>query len=197
MDSREISERDAQLVRAIEEEGLSTFTFDGLRRLTGSHPETLSRSLGRLEDEGVVAKSPDGYVVASKVGKVRGVAPQTQSEGRVQILRTYLPVGVSASSVVDALRGRWFDRMRWIGMADAEGGVVLKWLAEDGSSIMDVKLTDGEMEIEARIEKEGEVAGAVMAAHQLVARISRMYARPRASGRQATMRVGLFRPYAM
>lgn len=42
------SERDSDVLSLIEEEGLTVFTFDGLKRRTGIHPETLSRILSRL-----------------------------------------------------------------------------------------------------------------------------------------------------
>ena len=40
-----LSERDADVLALIETEDLATFTFDGLKRRTGLHPETLSRIL--------------------------------------------------------------------------------------------------------------------------------------------------------
>ena len=49
----QLRDRDAEIVKTIEEEGLSVFTFDGLRRITGTHPETLSRTLERLEADGM------------------------------------------------------------------------------------------------------------------------------------------------
>ena len=70
-----ISPRDAEVVRTIEEEGLSVFTFDGLRRITGAHPETLSRSLERLEDGGILVKSPEGYSVTDKAKESFGLRP--------------------------------------------------------------------------------------------------------------------------
>ena len=40
-----LSERDADVLALIETEDLAIFTFDGLKRRTGLHPETLSRIL--------------------------------------------------------------------------------------------------------------------------------------------------------
>jgi len=52
-----LSERDADILALIETEDLSTFTFDGLKRRTGLHPETLSRILSRLEQKASLKKS--------------------------------------------------------------------------------------------------------------------------------------------
>ena len=61
-----LSERDADVLALIENEDLAIFTFDGLKRRTGLHSETLSRILSRLEEEGIVKKEPEGYRVSPK-----------------------------------------------------------------------------------------------------------------------------------
>ena len=69
--SYSFSERDTDILSLIEEEGLTLFTFDGLKRRTGLHPETLSRILSRLEEEGIVKKGPEGYTVTPKITKLK------------------------------------------------------------------------------------------------------------------------------
>ena len=61
-----LSERDADVLALIETEDLATFTFDGLKRRTGLHSETLSRILSRLEEEGIIKKEHTGYRVTPK-----------------------------------------------------------------------------------------------------------------------------------
>lgn len=195
-DGYEVTSRDAEVVRAISEEELSLFTFDGLRRLTGAHPETLSRSLERLEEDGFVVRSTDGYVVTERA---RELFVQKQVSGdtkHVPILHTFLPYDTSGSKIVSALRGRWFDVVRWVGMADAEDGYVMKWVTEDGSSLIDVRISGGELEVDAKISKDSDLPNAIRAAHQLMGRISRLYGSPRPGSKVALMRIGYF-PYAM
>jgi DNA-binding transcriptional ArsR family regulator len=193
----ELSEKDAEVVRMIEEEGLSVFTFDGLRRITGAHPETLSRALERLEEDGMVVRSPDGYSTTDKAKGAVSMRPAFESGKRVPILRTFLPYGASAGVIVSALKGRWFDRMRWVGMAESEDGVVMKWVTDDGATLIDAKFSAGQLEVEARIKDEAALSGAVRAAHQLIGRISRLYSSTRPGGRPMLMQIGYFRPYAM
>jgi DNA-binding transcriptional ArsR family regulator len=184
-------------VRTIEEEGLSVFTFDGLRRITGAHPETLSRSLGRLEDGGLVVKSPEGYSVTEKAREALALRPAYGGGRRVPILHTFLPYEASTGTIVSALKGRWFDTIRWVGMAETEEGLVMKWVTEDGAAMIDAKFSAGQLDIDAKVAKDSDLPKAVRAAHQLMGRISRLYSSPRPGAKLALMRIGYFTPYAM
>ena len=66
-----LSERDADVLALIETEDLATFTFDGLKRRTGLHSETLSRILSHLEEEGIVKKEHEGYRVNPKITELK------------------------------------------------------------------------------------------------------------------------------
>ncbi|MDG6902819.1 MAG: hypothetical protein JRM80_12795 [Nitrososphaerota archaeon] len=190
----DVSPRDTDVVRAIEEEELSLFTFDGLRRITGSHPETLSRTLDRLEEGGIVVRTPDGYAVTGKAKEAFGLRPANTGPRTFTILHTYLPYDASAGKIVAALRGRWFDNIRWVGMSSQDEGVVMKWVTDDGTAIIDARFASGELDIEARVASDSDLPKAVRAAHQLVGRISRLYSSPRPGSRVALMQIGRFTP---
>ncbi|MDA4125489.1 MAG: hypothetical protein OK438_08630 [Thaumarchaeota archaeon] len=192
-----LSDRDTEVVQMIEEEGLSVFTFDGLRRITGVHPETLSRALERLEEKGMVVRSPEGYSTTDKAKKMVVLRPAYASGRKVPILHTFLPYGASMRTIVSALKGRWFDRMRWVGMADGDEGVVMKWITDDGSALIDARFWDGQLDVEARVKNEGDLPKAVRAAHQIIGRISKLYSSPRPGSRHMLMQIGYFVPYAM
>jgi len=185
------------VVRTIEEEGLSVFTFDGLRRITGTHPETLSRSLERLEADGIVMRSPEGYSLTGKARETSDLSPAAAGAKRVPILHTFLPYDASAATIVAALKGRWFDTIRWVGMAESEDAIVMKWVTEDGSALVDARFSGDQLDIDAKVTKEADLPKAVRAAHQLMGRISRLYSSSRPSSRAAFMRIGYFTPYAM
>ena len=192
-----VSPRDAEVVRAIEEEELTVFTFDGLRRITGAHPETLSRSLERLEDGGLVVRSPEGYSVTDKAKESFAARPAYGGAKKVPILHTFLPYEASVKTIVSALKGRWFDTIRWVGMAEADDGLVMKWVTEDGTATIDARFSAGQLDIDAKVANEADLPKAIRAAHQLLGRISRLYASPRPGARPALMRIGYFTPYAM
>src|SRR3989442_15875500 len=85
------SERDGAVLNFIEEEELTGFTFDGLRRKTGTHPETLSRILGRLQEDGIVEAASDGYRVTEKARGGMVMHPLRNAPSRFPLLRTLLP----------------------------------------------------------------------------------------------------------
>src|ERR1039457_1806999 len=87
-DDPPFSERDAEVLRLLGQEELMGFSFEGLRRKLGTHSETLSRILHRLEEQMILEKTPDGYHVTHKGKEVMGIKPlvsSSESQHRVTI----------------------------------------------------------------------------------------------------------------
>lgn len=180
----DITPRDSNILQAIQEEGLMVFTFDGLRRLLGVHQETLSRVLDRLEAAGLVEKAPDGYRLTSEAQTF--ARPLSSDIARVPIVQALLPEDVLVGRMVEALKGRWFGRLRWVGYSETQDGMVLKWVTDDDGVLVGARFADPYLTIEAKIDDGKEIASAVKASHQLLGYISRLYNRPRKTGRFAS-----------
>ncbi len=189
--------RDAEVLRAIDDERLVAFTFDGLRRITRAHPETLSRTLERLEESGAIVRSPEGYTTSGRARGPLPLRPAPAGSKGVPILHTYLPYPASAAQIAAALKGRWFDNARWVGMAEVEDGFVMKWVTDDGTALIDAKFSSGQLDIEAKISQDSDLPKAVRAAHQLVGKISKLYGGTRPGSRVAFTRLGYIAPTAM
>ncbi|MDG6949074.1 MAG: hypothetical protein JRM77_04340 [Nitrososphaerota archaeon] len=189
--------RDAEVLRTIEDERLAVFTFDGLRRITRAHPETLSRALERLEESGMIVRSPGGYTLAERTKEALSFRSADAGSKSIPILHTFLPYPASAGKIAGALKGRWFDNARWVGMAEVEDGFVMKWVTDDGTALIDAKFSLSQLDIEAKVSHDSDLPKAVRAAHQLVARISRLYGGTRPGSRTAFMRLGYVAPTAM
>src|SRR5260370_245384 len=65
-DESNLTPRDTGVLQTVMEEGLTVFTFDGLKRLTGLHQEKLSRIIDRLEEEGLLEKVDEGYRITRR-----------------------------------------------------------------------------------------------------------------------------------
>jgi DNA-binding Lrp family transcriptional regulator len=170
-----MGQRDMEVMQFIAEEGLLGFTFEGLKRRLGTHPETLSRILDRLEEQHILEKTERGYQVTHRGREVGGMRQLSASEARVTLLKTLLPHVDSPRDAVLQLRGRWFGALRWLGYSDDERGVSMKWVTDDGAIQVDAIFSNGELTIEGRIREGKNLTDAIKAAHQLVGYISKVY----------------------
>jgi len=185
-DSSYLSQRDTEVLSLLEQEDLTAFTFDGLKRRLGLHQETLSRILTRLEDEGIIKKEASGYRVTPRIESMK-LAPADAKEENVPLLQTYLPSNTQVQRLITNLRGKWFGLLRWFGLSENEKGVALKWVTEDGGIQIDAVIADSVLTIEAKFLRENNLNTALSASYQLMGHISTL-----CSGSASAKHVGFF-----
>lgn len=123
--------------------------FSGLRRVLHAHPESLSRSLRRLEREGRIERSSEGY-------RVVGRASDGSSEGPPEIrpiAHVDLPPGTVADAVLGRLSGRWFGSLRWVGVVEGPRGRLFAWARRDGTGYVLLGIHRGALRVYVRSEK--------------------------------------------
>src|SRR5437870_12747376 len=108
----DLTPRDSNILHAIQDEGLTVFAFDGLKRMLGVHQEKLSRVLDRLEDEGLLEKVPEGYSVTLRGSEL---IPRSlnSAQPRIPIVQSLLPQDIDLGRIISGLKGRWFGSLRW------------------------------------------------------------------------------------
>jgi DNA-binding Lrp family transcriptional regulator len=168
-----LSERDTNLLELIETEDLATFTFDGIKRRTGLHSETLSRILSRLEEEGIIKKGPDGYRVQPKITELR-VHNSHKENAATLLIQTYLPSDLLIPQLVMGLKGKWFGLLRWFGVAENSQVITLKWITEDGGIQISAQIEGTALNIEAKFLTTNNLDLALKAAYQLMSLIGKI-----------------------
>ena len=164
----------AELAR--EEDGRTA--FQGLRRRLGLHQQALTRTLRRLERQGVVEHDRDGYALTGQGhAALRGRAPlASPRRGDVlPLLQALLPPTVTAEDVADRLARRWFRDLRWYGRAEGPAGTTLSWLTVDRGLLVRVRFQAGMAALEVEVPP-GERLQAFPAAQAVLRAISDLYA---------------------
>ena len=186
----ELTPRDSNILQAIQEEGLTVFAFDGLKRLLGVHQEMLSRVLDRLEDEGLVEKVSEGYRLTVR-GNQQAPRPLSSTQPRIPIVQSLLPHDIDVQRIIAGLKGSWFGSLRWLGYSQTDEGLILKWITEEDNIQIDAKFTENYLSIDAKVGEEKDVSKAVKASHQLMGHISQLYGGPK-RGRNLLTPVSFF-----
>ena len=172
-----IGDRDSDILAFLSQEDFTFFTFEGIKRRLGLHPETLSRILNRLEQEGIVKKTNEGYTVTREIAKHLKLHQTNTNESRVSLLQTFLPSDISVQQLISGLRGKWFGLLRWLGLSETNENVTLKWITEDGDIQIDAKITETQLTIEAKFLHRTNLNRALKAAYQLMAYIGKLCSR--------------------
>ena len=129
--------------------------FSGLRRVLQAHPESLSRSLRRLEREGRIERSTDGYrAIGGRSGR-----PTKESFDLHSIAAVDLPPGTVAASVLGRLSGRWFGSLRWVGIVGGPKGRLLAWARRDGAGYVLLGIDRDVLRVYVRDEDSGDDEG--------------------------------------
>jgi hypothetical protein len=186
-----LSERDADVLSLIETEDLASFTFDGLKRRTGLHSETLSRILSRLEEEGIIKKVSEGYKVTPKITELKLHQPHKEVP-TTPLIQTFLPSDLLTQQLILNLKGKWFGSLRWLGISENNQGVTLKWITEDGGIQIAANIQGTALNIEAKFLTNNNVDLALKASYQLMSLIGKVAISSQASRQMTAQHVAYF-----
>jgi hypothetical protein len=129
--------------------------FSGLRRNLRAHPESLARALRRLEREGLIDHSSEGYQALTAPGSVGSVDGATLRP----VARIDVPLGLQPEAILARLTGRWFGGLRWVGVVERPPQRLLAWAHRDGSGTVLLGVHRGALRIYTTSERDPADAG--------------------------------------
>ncbi|MHB1908880.1 MAG: hypothetical protein ACYCQJ_08410 [Nitrososphaerales archaeon] len=157
----------------------SAISFQGIRRKLGLHQETLSRSLHRLERDGLVDKLAQDYKISKKGAEILGRNKDHVQEisFSIPILRTILPPEATEEQVEQALSHRWFGNLRWFGSSQSSEERILSWVTEDGKLKLSARLSDHYLTVESQATTKESMQTAIRAGYEIFDHISKAFKR--------------------
>lgn len=141
-----LSSTDQKVFELIASSGLG-LSFQGIRRSLGIHQESLSRSLKRLTELGLVYKHGEDYWVNAEMA--------SRPREWYVVVDSALPKGVRREDMVRRLHGRWFKELRWFG--ESEDGLKLVWTSQDGGYKVMLSILEQEFMVQTDTAKEEAV----------------------------------------
>jgi DNA-binding Lrp family transcriptional regulator len=148
-------------------------SFQGIKRKLGLHQETLSRSLHRLEREGLIEKINQDYAISERgeslvAGKRSLQLPAIYGETyAIPIMRTIIPPDATIPAIERSLSHRWFGNLRWYGSSHTEDSTILSWITDDGKIKLFARISEGYLSIESEATTKDAMNQAVSAAYEI------------------------------
>jgi hypothetical protein len=170
----DLKRRDINLLNIVDEEDLSNFTFEGLKRRLKIHPEKLSRILSRLTSQEILKKQNNCYVITTKAKKIINSKLTDPNTKNMPLLQTFLPPNISIKEIVDNLRNKWFGQLRWLGDASTKNKITLKWITTDCRNIISASFYENMLQIDGKTVSDNDMNSALYASHQLLGHITKL-----------------------
>jgi hypothetical protein len=164
--------------------GSNYYSFTGLMRKLNIHQQSLARALNRLQGLGLINRTSMGYKLTENAILLLSKSGFNLSKAReggeyLQLLQTYIPVNVKANEVVNSLIGKWFNKLRWLGMIEGETGYMLQWINEgdsyNNSFQVNLKILSGYIVIETNAGSANEKIEAVVGSYKILQHIVKLF----------------------
>ena len=181
--SGDIGSNDYKIISLLKQNADAYYSFKGLMRKLDLHQESLSRALNRLKSYGLVQRSVNGYKLiqnepSNALSKQPSGLPHlanTTNRQYDRVLQLYLPVDIGSEEIVCALNGKWFRRLRWLGLVHGESGYLLQWMNEGNSFQIKVWLALDHITVETNAASDNDKIEAMVGSCRILEQIMKIY----------------------
>lgn len=158
-----LDERSFSVLWELSRLGDAEVAFSGIRRRLQIHQESLSRTLRRLEDRGLVEGTGEGYRLTDDgFDRIRACRRAAERPTFSPVVSAVVPSTVDPDAFLDRLTGRWFEGLHWYGLAEGPGEVRLAWLADPDREIVQLRIVGGSAILEAEPDLDDAATASAM-----------------------------------
>ncbi|MGH9951723.1 MAG: hypothetical protein ACRD5J_08870 [Nitrososphaeraceae archaeon] len=156
----------------------TSYTFNGLVRELSMHQQSLSRSIKRLVDLGLIEQIKHYGFRLTKMGRHLGMANTSENSNnkyRKYTQLAYLDMHFTKfniNRITSKLTGKWFENLRWVGKINDSGVSLLKWKRYDNSFGINVTIMQGSLNIESDASLEKEIVEAARTVPKIVGMVT-------------------------
>jgi DNA-binding Lrp family transcriptional regulator len=182
---RDFRINDSKILSLLNREiGSNYYSFRGLMRKLNIHQQSLARALNRLQGLGLIDRTSMGYKLTKNAILLLSKSGFNLSKTRernecIQLLQTYIPVNVKVNELVTSLIGKWFNKLRWVGMIEGETGYMLQWINEgegyNNSFQVNLKIVCDYIVIDTNAVSEKEKIEAMVGSSRMLQHIIRLF----------------------
>jgi biotin operon repressor len=176
---QQLRNNDNKILSLLNQDTGSYYSFKGLMRKLGIHQQSLARALNRLEQCGLVTRSSNGYRLNLSKQQLSPSRDQESNGKYTQgsfnlLLQTYIPKDITGRDIMKALVGRWFGKLRWIGLTEGETGHSMHWTNEENSFQVNLKLIWNSVVIESNAVSNSDKAEAMIGCFKMFEQITKI-----------------------
>lgn len=142
--------RNSNLLTLLSESPNIEVSFQGLKRKLGWHQEILSRTLKRLEKDGIVLRTSSGsYRLINHPHLQNFLNHGMFQEGGIPVTQLWIPPNLNSNIIISKIKNTWFGNWRWYSYKEGKSEKILTWISDDGLIWINLKFRDNAMFIEA------------------------------------------------
>ncbi len=131
-------------------EGMTSFSFSGIKRQLGKHQQKITKAINRLVSKGLISKNDTGYSISNKgtsilsqVIKVQNAVDMHKATDRYLEQRIIFDSTISLDEIAILLVGKWFGSFRYISHTEGKQ-LTVRWQLVDTKSSATLKLLPDE-----------------------------------------------------
>lgn len=182
--------------------GNSSYTFNGLVRELNMHQQSISRSIKRLVDLGLIEQIKNYGFRLTKLGQHLGVTTTSTTSNnnhRKYNQLAYLEMNITKfdiDRITLRLVGKWFENLRWVGKIGDSGASILRWKSYDNTFGINVTVMQNSLLIESDALLQKEIIEAAKTIPKIITMVTNAVLEPFSSQVPSNNYMSLSRMYS-